>query len=115
MQNKHSGTELRRQLQIKVSCFYRQDSCFDRYLRSKILDNISRFAMENEIVFQNPGKKLKFNFFRILSLDFSFHTIYDFLIGKERTPNSQKSARISFDSKSISDSVFIFYVFAEYQ
>ena len=55
--------------------------------------------------FKIQEKKLEFNFFRILSLDFSFHAIYGFLIGKETTPNSLKSARISFDSKSISDSV----------
>ena len=40
-----------------------------------------------------------------MSLDFSSYTSYDFLISKERTPNSQKSARISIYSKLISDSV----------
>ena len=57
------------------------------------------------LYFKLHEKKFKFNFFRILSLDFTFYTSYDFLISKERTPNSQKSARISIYSKLISDSV----------
>ena len=65
---------------------------------------------QKDITFQNPGKKkLKINFLRIWSLDFSSYTSYDFLIAKERTPHSQKCARISIDSKSIPDSVTNFF------
>ena len=78
-----------------------------------MIDDIIRFAygkmdlpQQKDITFQNPGKKeLNINFLRIWSLDFSSYTSYGFLIAKGRTLNSQKSARISIDSKSIPDSV----------
>lgn len=78
-----------------------------------MINDIIRFAygkidlpQQKDITFQNPWKKkLKINFLRIWSLDFSSYTSYDFLIAKERTPHSQKCARISIDSKSIPDSV----------
>ena len=57
-----------------------------------MIDDIIRFAygkmdlpQQKDITFQNPGeKKLKINFLRIWSLDFSSYITYDFLIAKER-------------------------------
>ena len=109
VQNKHFSNKLRSHLHYQFSCFDTKYSCFDSYLRSEILDNISRFAIaEWNCISKSMKKKLKFIFFRILSLDFSSYTSYDFLISKERTPNSQKSARISIHSKF---EFFTFWIF----
>ena len=106
VQNKHFSNKLRSHLHYQFSCFDTKYSCCDSYLRSEILDNIFRFAIAKwGCISKSMKKKIKFIFFRILSLDFSSYTSYDFLISKERTPNSQKSARISIYSKLISDSV----------
>ena len=79
---------------------------FNIYTQSEILDEIKIFAMPKEnSVSKSRKKNSKFIFFRIWSLDFSSFTSYGFLLPKGRTPNSQKSARISIDSKSISDCV----------
>ena len=76
------------------------------YTQSEILDEIKIFAMPKEnSVSKSRKKNSKFIFFRIWSLDFSSFTSYGFLLPKGRTPNSQKSARISIYSKLISDSV----------
>ena len=56
-------------------------------------------------VSKSRKKNSKFIFFRIWSLDFSSFTSYGFLLPKGRTPNSQKSARISIDLESILDCV----------
>ena len=76
------------------------------YTQSEILDEIKIFAMPKEnSVSKSRKKNSKFIFFRIWSLDFSSFTSYGFLLPKGRTPNSQKSARISIDLESISDCV----------
>ena len=76
------------------------------YTQSEILDEIKIFAMPKEnCVSKSRKKNSKFIFFRIWSLDFSSFTSYGFLLPKGRTPNSQKSARISIDLESISDCV----------
>ena len=77
----------------------------DRWYHKICLWKDGLASAKGHYISKSRGKKLKINFLRIWSLDFSSYTSYDFLIAKERTPHSQKSARISIDSKSIPDSV----------
>ena len=65
--------------------------------------NYMRITTAWREVFRDFSKKN--NFFRIWSLDFSLYTRFDLIIVKERTPNSQISARISKGLEFMSDSV----------
>ena len=76
------------------------------YLNSEILDDIISFATaKGDCISKSREKDLKFIFFRIWLLNFSFYFGYGFLIAKGRTLKSQNSARISIDLESVSDCV----------
>ena len=77
----------------------------DRWCHKICLWKDGLASAKGHYISKSREKKLKINFLRIWSLDFSSYTSYDSLIAKERTPHNQKCARILIDSKSIPDSV----------
>ena len=106
VQNTHSGTELQRQLGYCQLFWYLIRIWNDRWYHKICLWKDGLASAKGHYISKSREKKLKINFLRIWSLDFSSYTSDDFLIAKERTPHSQKCARILIDSKSIPDSVF---------